>query len=450
MTALSMEEAIARSKAVEAVVVGSGVVQDAGRIFRQHFGDGPALLFADDNTYRAAGEATRQAFADAGLKTRCHILPASPRPKPSVDLAEKLQAALEAGETPVAIGSGVLNDVVKYAAFKAGLPYMVVATAASMDGYTSAGAPLSVGGFKMTIQCQPARVLLADLEILAAAPPDMAGWGFGDLAGKVPAGGDWIVADALGVEPIDDVAWPLVQTDLKRRLDAAEAVGRADPDAIAELFEGLTLVGLAMELYGSSRPASGADHQIAHLWEMEGLSQDGEVVSHGSCVSVATMATARLFDWVLDQDLTAIDVDDLVARAPDLAAKEQMMEEAFGKGEIVTRSMDETAAKHAEGEALRQRLGEIVRTWPTLRQRLQDHVLRADTIAERLGAAGAPIEAADIGVLPDHLRRTVLSARFMRSRYTILDLLDETGLLPQAMDAVFANPPGAMTRGAAQ
>lgn len=445
-----MDEAIARSKAVEAVVVGSGVVRDAGAIFKQHFGDGPALLFADDNTFRAAGEATREAFAAAGIATRWHILPASPRPKPSVALAETLQAVLAPGETPVAIGSGVLNDVVKYAAFKAERPYMVVATAASMDGYTSAGAPLSVDGFKMTIQCKPARVLLADLEILTAAPPDMAGWGFGDLAGKVPAGGDWIIADALGVEPIDDVAWPLVQTDLKRRLDAAEAVGRAEPDAIAELFEGLTLVGLAMELHDSSRPASGADHQIAHLWEMEGLSQDGEVVSHGSCVSVATMATTRLFDWVIGQDLTDLDVDALVADAPDLAAKERMMEAAFGKGEIVNRSMDETAQKHADGEALRRRLVRIVETWPALCQRLHDHLLRADTIADRLRAAGAPVEAADIGVTADHLWQTVLSARFMRSRYTILDLLDEAGLLPQAMEAVFARPDGIMAKGSAQ
>ena len=119
------------------------------------------------------------------------------------------------GETPVVVGSGVMNDLVKYAAFGLGIPYMCVATAASMDGYTSAGAPLSERGFKKTIRCLPARVLLADLDVIASAPPEMTGWGYGDLAGKIPAGGDWIIADALGVEPIDAVAWPMVQDGLQ-------------------------------------------------------------------------------------------------------------------------------------------------------------------------------------------------------------------------------------------
>jgi glycerol-1-phosphate dehydrogenase [NAD(P)+] len=95
---------------------------------------------------------------------------------------------------------------VKYAAFRLDRPYLCVATAASMDGYSSAGAPLVDDGFKKTIACRPPRAILADLAVIRAAPPAMAGWGYGDLAGKVPAGGDWLLADALGIEPLDDRA----------------------------------------------------------------------------------------------------------------------------------------------------------------------------------------------------------------------------------------------------
>ncbi len=87
----------------------------------------------------AAGPQVEAALNAAGIPCRRHVIPARPRPKPTVELADTLRAVLRPGETPVAIGSGVMNDVVKHAAFTAGIPYLCVATAASMDGYTSAG-----------------------------------------------------------------------------------------------------------------------------------------------------------------------------------------------------------------------------------------------------------------------------------------------------------------------
>ncbi len=434
-------DAVARSGSVAEVAVGRGILAAAGEIFIRHFGPGPACLIADENTFAAAGHAVEAALQAKGIVTRRHILPATPRPKPSVELADRLRATLALdGATPVAIGSGVINDVVKHAAFGLNRPYLCVATAASMDGYTSAGAPLSQKGFKMTIQCRPAKVVLGDLDVIAAAPAAMTGWGYGDLAGKMPAGADWIIADALGIEPVDTIAWPMVQAGLRGWLDDAAQIAKADPVAIAGLFGGLSLVGLAMEAHGSSRPASGADHQIAHLWEMQGLSQNGVPVSHGACVAVGCVAMLALYDWVLDRDLAQINVDALVAKAPDMDAKTVAILAAFGPGEIAARSIVETAAKHADAPALRARLTRVVAAWPTLTRRLRAHLFTADQMRARLTLAGAPASAAEIGVSRDVLHRTILAARFLRSRYTLLDLLDETGLLEQAAMAVL---PGA-------
>ena len=175
-----------------------------------------------------------------------------------MELAETLRAVLASGPvTPVAIGSGVMNDLVKYAAFQLDRPYLCVATAASMDGYTSAGSPLSDRGFKKTIQCRPARAVLGDLDVITSAPAAMTGWGYGDLAGKVPAGGDWIIADALGIEPIDDVAWPHGAGQPARLAGRPGRIAAGDPAAVEGLFAGLTLVGLAMELHGIVAPRLG-------------------------------------------------------------------------------------------------------------------------------------------------------------------------------------------------
>lgn len=430
--------AVARSANVAEVRIGRAVLPDAAAVYRRHF-SGPACLMADERGWAAAGPQIEAALNAAGIATRRHVISATPRPKPTVELADALAAVLRGGETPVAIGSGVMNDVVKHAAYGLGIPYMCVATAASMDGYTSAGAPLSEKGFKKTIPCRPARVLLADLDVIAAAPRDMTGWGYGDLAGKVPAGGDWIIADALGIEPIDDVAWPMVQGGLDGWLSQPERIAAGDPAAVEGLFLGLTLVGLAMEAHGSSRPASGADHQIAHLWEMDDLHHGGERVSHGACVAVGTMAALRMYDWLLARDLSSVDPVRRAADAPDMDAKERQIHDAFGPGAIADRAIVETAAKHVEGVALHDRLALLRASWPVLRDRLRARLWPAAKMADHLARAGAPVDAADIGVDGDYLYATILKARFLRSRYTVLDLLDECGLLEQAAAAALGD-----------
>ncbi len=432
-----LARAVAQSASVAEVLIAPGAIAQAGALYRRHF-TGPACLIADDASWAAAGPQAEAALNAAGIATRRHILAIPPRPKPTVELADSLRHMLAPGETPVSIGSGVLNDVTKHAAFRLDRPYLCIGTAASMDGYTSAGAPLSEKGFKKTIPCRPARAVLGDLDIIARAPRAMTGWGYGDLAGKVPAGADWIIADALGLEAIDTVAWPLVQGGLRGWLANPAAIAAGDPAAISGLFRGLTLVGLAMELHGSSRPASGADHQIAHLWEMEDLSQGGARVSHGACVAVGCSMTLRLYDWLLAQDLTRLDPSH-ADRAPDLDAKFAAITAAFGPGEIAARAAEETRAKHIDRAAHRDRIETLRRIWPDLAARLRAQLMPAAEMRAALHAAGAPSDAAEIGVDRAALERTTRNARFLRSRYTVLDLLDETGLLEQAIAA--ALPP---------
>jgi len=424
------------SKSIAAVDLSVGALARAPALLKAHFGAGTAVLIADENTWTAAGLALDAHLRAAAVPVETHVLPAKPKPKPSVELAATLLSALQSeGAIPVAVGSGVINDVVKYAAFKLGRPYLCVATAASMDGYTSAGAPLSEKGFKKTIQCAPPRVIVADVDVLSKAPPDMTSWGYSDLAGKIPAGADWILADELGIEAIAPAPWNMVQGHLREFLAHPGDVARGEPAAIENLFAGLSLVGFAMELYGSSRPASGADHQIAHLWEMQGLEHDGDAVSHGSCVAIGSLAALRLYSWFLAQDLGCLDIEATVARAPDFARKADAIRQAFGPSEICERSIEETRLKHAGKDALRQRLMRLKECWPSLRRRLERQIVSPDDFAHMLRTAGAPSTPMEIGVDDHGLRQTVLSSLYLRSRYTILDVLDDTGWLQSAVSA---------------
>ena len=430
--------AVARSGATSEVLIAPGALGQAGAMAARVSGARRALVMADEAGFRAAGEGAVAALRDAGFETDTLVLPCNPLPKASVEEAEPFRAALAADPDllPVSVGSGVINDLVKYAAFQTDRRYMTIATAASMDGYTSAGAPLARGGFKVTIPTRAPIAMLADLDVIRAAPAEMNGWGYGDLAGKVPAGGDWIVADALGVEPIDDVAWPLVQDHLGGWLQGPAGILAGDADAVARLFIGLTAVGFAMEFHGSSRPASGADHQIAHLWEMEGLKHNGEKVSHGAAVSVGSVATLALYDWVLEQDLSQLGADAILAGAPSFAARLEAVRREVLDPQVAEMAQAEVRAKHLEPADHAARLDRIGEVWPALKARLSEHLIPVGEVVAMLGEAGAPAYAHQIGVAPDHLLRTLRAAQHIRRRYTIFDLLHETGLTEAAFAAV--------------
>ena len=146
------------------------------------------------------------------------------------------------------------------------------------------------GGFKRTLACAPPIGIVADLEVIANAPARMAAWGYGDLAGKVIAGADWMLADAVGEEPLDETAFALVQDNVKGWLSGSDRIAAHDIEALRRLVDGLLIAGFAMQSHGNSRPASGSEHQLSHVWEMDRLTVDGEPAAHGACVGVGTVA----------------------------------------------------------------------------------------------------------------------------------------------------------------
>ncbi|MCY4195444.1 MAG: iron-containing alcohol dehydrogenase, partial [Rhodobacteraceae bacterium] len=232
-----IDAAVARSRVIDSVYLGRGVLTMAGEAAANLTASRDAVIMADEAGFAAAGAPAITALETSGFTVSRIIKPSRPLPHASVEEAAAFCAALRNNHDmlPIALGSGVINDLVRYAAFHTGKRFVSIATAASMDGYASGGAPLAQNGFKITIPTSPPAVILADIDIIAAAPAKMNGWGYGDLAGKIPAGGDWILADLVGAETIDEFAFGLVQDGLRDWLANPRGVRRSDPDTIAEV-----------------------------------------------------------------------------------------------------------------------------------------------------------------------------------------------------------------------
>ena len=433
--------ALAEATDTSQVVIGPGALDSVAEAVRRSFADRPVVVVADATTWRVAGEQVARRLEAAGRATEPpYLFPPDTFVLATYDRVERLGHALTGHDAvPVAVGSGSLNDIVKRAAHQAGRPYLVVATAASMDGYTAFGAAITRDGYKQTMTCPAPRAVLADLEVLAGAPPEMTASGYGDLLGKVTAGADWLVADALGVEPIDPRVWELVQGRLRAAVGRPGDLAAGDPEALERLVEGLVLSGLAMQAHASSRPASGAEHQFSHLWEMEGLGHDRRPpLSHGFKVGLGTVAIAALYERLLERDLTALDVDALARDWPSPEQAEAAVRAAHTTPGLDEAAVAETLAKHADPATLARRLARLADRWPALRDRLRSQLLPAAELRELLGAAGAPTRPSELGLAAPAFRATYQRARMIRRRYTVLDLAAETGTLDELVDELFA------------
>src|SRR6185369_7454281 len=248
----------------------------------------------------------------------------------------------------------------------AGMPYVCVPTAASMDGYAASGAALRDDGFKRTFVCAAPVAIVADLDVIATAPSAMAGWGYGDLVGKFVAGADWIIADALGVEALNPGPFGMVQNNLAAWLGEPAGVRRGDRAALDGLVRGLIMAGLAMQAHGNSRPASGSDHQFAHLWEMEEVAVDGQPVSHGACVGIGCLSMLAAYEWLLRQDLSGIAPAELAGRTPSPAALRAEVAASFPLSFMAANAEVAAVATAVAAPVVEARLRRLQESWPQL------------------------------------------------------------------------------------
>jgi glycerol-1-phosphate dehydrogenase [NAD(P)+] len=439
-----IEEALREATDTKQVVIGESALDSVADVFERSFGDRAAVVIGDENTFEVAGTHVGRTLQDSGRESiEPFVFPGRSTLHADYESVRTVVEALRPHKAiPVAVGSGTVNDIVKRASHECDRPYMSVATAASMDGYTSFGAAITKDGFKRTMECPAPRAVVADLAVLMKAPARMTSAGYADLLAKITAGADWIVADVLEVEPIQPKAWSLVQGPLRDATGRPGDLHAGDPAAMDGLIEGLVMSGLAMQAASSSRPASGAEHQFSHLWEMEGLGEDPErdepPLSHGFKVGVGTVSIAALYERVLDRDLAQLDIEAVVRAWSPREEVERRVRAALAATGLDEAAVEETRAKHPHADELTRRLELLTGRWSDLRDRLREQLIPAHHTRALLQEAGCPTTPGEIGLSADRFKATYRRAQMIRRRYTILDLANEAGVLDACVGELFA------------
>ncbi len=437
-----IDSVLAQASTTRHLVVEPGGMESVRTLVSMLFPDRPVVIVADETTYAIAAERVIASLALTGHPIREPLVfSASPMLRPDTRHVASIRAHFEGrGESilPIAVGAGSINDLTKRAAHEGGLPYIAVATAASMDGYAASGAALIHNGVKRTFECAAPVAVIADLDVLCSAPAALTASGYGDLVGKVTAGADWILADALGIEPIVPAVWDMVQGPLRSMITDPARFLAGQPASIEKLFFGLIMTGLAIQVSGSTRCASGSEHQFSHLWEMRGLEHEGELVSHGFKVGLGSIFSTALYERLLAHDWTAVDVEAAVAKWPSLRQMEADIERMENSPALIERALEECRAKHVTPDALRERLTMLRAIWPELKSRLEEQLMTAESLRDHLEAGGCPTDPWQIGLTPENIRASYVPARRIRRRYTVYDLVCEMGVFDNLVDQVFA------------
>lgn len=432
--------ALEKADTTKAVVIGSGAIASVVDCLNQFFGSKPALVIADENTWEVAGKQLVALLKENSYPEAEPFIFEREGLYAEISYVERLQQQIEGHDwVPIAVGSGTINDLTKLAAGRCGLPYMSVGTAGSMDGYTAFGASISYKGAKQTFNCPAPLAVIADIDIIARAPKEMNASGYADLIAKIPSGADWIIADALGIEPINPVAWDLTQTHLREMVSNPAGIPEGDKTAILGLMEGLIMTGLGMQVSKTSRPASGAEHQFSHLWDNQHHTHNGAAPSHGFKVGIGSLSSEALYEQILQQEAAGFDasLDVIQSRWPSFEQIEKQIREFFPDQDLAEQTIAQSKAKYITTEELSGRINLLKSVWPELKMKLQDKLLGASKMKEMLALAGAPTQPEQIGISRDRLKLSYQQAQLIRQRYTVLDLALETGLWSACVTPLF-------------
>ena len=432
-----IKSALAVARDTKVFEMGEGFLSRVPAVFAEQFPGRMAMVVADVNTWRVAGAEVYQHLLAAGIETGVFIIP-DREFHAEWKYVEMVEAAVKgAGAVAVAVGSGVINDLCKLSSAHLGQSYVCVPTAASVDGYSSFGASISYEGVKQTFDCPAPVAIVADVRVIAGAPKEMTAAGYADLAAKIPAGAEWMIADLFGTEPIIPEAWHVLQDVLDDMLSDPEGVAAGESKAIAALFEGLTLSGFAMQAARSSRPASCTDHLFSHYLDMTHHRFRGKLQSHGFQVAVGTLTMCAFFDAFCRMDLSGIDVEARVAAWPTLEQEQERALKPFAGFVDPKLGYNVITQKYQGPEDVRRELTAVKARWPELREQYRAQVYPFAKMKRLFEIVGAPSDPSHIGVTRAELKSMVPKTQLMRWRINLLDLALRAGIYDELVEAVF-------------
>ena len=387
-----------------------------------------ANLVADANTWRVLGERAAQALAAAGVDVKPILLAGEEVTPDEQTVVEILLAAGREQRPYLAVGSGTITDLTRFASYSTGNEFISLPTAPSVDAYTSTGSSLILRGLKQSVYSQAPAAVFADLDTLCAAPKAMIAAGFGDVVAKYTSVADWKLAALLRDGPYDDAVARRMAAARDRCMAQVDPVGAAEPEGIRSLIDALIEAGLCMLAFGGSQPAGQSEHYISHYLEMKLVREGRRPVLHGAKTGMATVIVARYYQQMREMSRDEVAQRLAASLRPDRAAEIKRIRLAYGDltDAVIVEQAPFLDWSEADYERLKQR---ILERWPEV-QAIAAEVPSPEALTDLLERAGGTADPRALGLGDEEMALAEAYGHYVRNRFTALKLSRVLGLLP--------------------
>ncbi len=414
--------------AIDDIIIGRGVLGQIPQILQRYHSTRPFIL-ADVNTHAAAGRAVCDVLESSGISHSLYVFPQTALEPDEHAVGAAVMHFDPKCDLIIGVGSGVINDIGKILSHISGKKYVIVATAPSMDGYASATSSMSMDGLKTSLSTRCADVIIGDVDILKNAPVHMLKAGLGDMLAKYVSIAEWRIAHLITGEYYCEAVAQLIRDALKKCVENAPGLLQRNEDAIAAVFEGLVIGGVAMAYAGVSRPASGVEHYFSHIWDMRGLEFGTQVDLHGIQCAMATATAIRLYEYV-----STLRPDEKKARE-FVSAFDYNLWAAQLRAFLGTSGETMIALEAKEGKYDKSKHPErfrlIAQNWDAILQILRQELPARGEMEKLMDAVGISADLQQLGVDSACARQTLRATKDIRDKYVLSRLAWDLGILEE-------------------
>ena len=327
----------------------------------------------------------------------------------------------------VSVGSGVINDIGKILSATAKLPYVIIGTAPSMDGFASATSSMTCDGLKISLPSKCADVIIGDIEIMKNAPMYMLKAGLGDMLAKYVSICEWRISNIITGEYYCEKTAQIVRHALKKCIDNASGLLERKNDAVKAVFEGLVLCGAAMAFAGASRPASGVEHYLSHVWDMRAITFNTPMDLHGIQCALGTYITCKIYHKIKDVKIDKQRAIDYV-NSFNYNEYKKFLNNFLGRASISMIELENKEQKY-NVESHKKRLNIIIEKWQQILEVINQEIPDMQTIDNLFDSIGLPKHLSQIGLDDAILKDTFVATKDIRDKYVLSRLVWDLGLI---------------------
>jgi len=413
---------------VREIIIEQGALARVPGIIKK-YGGSKVFVVADSNTYAAAGKAVCGYLKSENLPYTLYVY-GSERIEPDETTVGKAVLHYDCEcDFIVGIGSGTINDTGKIIAAITGKPYMIVATAPSMDGYASATSSVIRDGVKVSLNSACPAFIIADLDILCRAPKILLQAGIGDMLAKYISICEWRISHLITGEYYCEKIASLVRNAAAKCMNI-ENLYEVDPNSVKPIIEGLIITGLAMSFAELSRPASGMEHYFSHLWDMRALEFNTPSALHGIQCGVATLLCLRIYEFISGIVPDRKKAYDYVSSF-SVEKWNSFLIRFLGKSADALIELEKREGKYDPGKH-EKRLDIIINNWETVLKIISEELPPLRLVEEFMTKIGMPVSPKELGHSDEDVLAAFLATKDIRDKYIGSRLLWDLGYIEEA------------------